>query len=53
MSVWSDQPSADELLDQRLRSGWQPTPTGTVDGDVIMGHAACRVELAGARDRGA
>ncbi|KIG12550.1 hypothetical protein DB30_01260 [Enhygromyxa salina] len=35
-------PSADALLDARLARGWLPTPTATRDGDVIMGHAACR-----------
>jgi hypothetical protein len=30
------------MLDDRLARGWVPTPTGTVDGPVILGHAACR-----------
>jgi hypothetical protein len=41
--VWDHNPTADELLDARLASGWQPTPSSTVDGDQILGHAACRV----------
>ncbi|MBZ4397148.1 hypothetical protein VZQ01_04715 [Myxococcus faecalis] len=41
--MWDRRPSADELLDARLQAGWTPTPTSTVDGDVILGHAACRV----------
>jgi hypothetical protein len=40
--VWDHRPSADELLDDRLARGWQPTPTGTVDGPRVLGHAACR-----------
>jgi hypothetical protein len=40
--VWDHQPSADELLDARVAAGWIPTPTSTVDGDVIMGHACTR-----------
>ena len=34
-------PTADELLERRVASGWSPTPTSTRDGDVIMGHAQC------------
>jgi hypothetical protein len=44
VSVWGHSPSADELLDARLRRGWVPTPTSTVDGEVVLGHAACRVK---------
>jgi len=43
VSVWDHRPTADELLDDRLSRGWGPTPTGTVDGPVILGHAACRL----------
>jgi hypothetical protein len=38
--VWDHRPTADELLDDRLARGWSPTPTGTVDGPVVLGHAA-------------
>jgi len=40
--VWDGRPSADALLDARLAAGWMPTPTDTVDGPRILGHAACR-----------
>ena len=43
VSVWDSRPTADELLDARLARGWKPTPTSTVDGEVVLGHAACRV----------
>jgi hypothetical protein len=43
VSVWDHQPTADEMLDARLAAGWVPTPTSTVEGDKILGHAACRV----------
>jgi hypothetical protein len=43
VAVWSHQPDADALLDDRLARGWTPTATSTVDGDRIFGHAACRV----------
>jgi hypothetical protein len=43
VSVWDHQPTADELLEARLARGWVPVATSTVDGDVVMGHAACRV----------
>jgi hypothetical protein len=45
VSVWDHRPTADELLDARLASGWKPTPTGTVDGPVVLGHAACRIAV--------
>jgi hypothetical protein len=41
--VWDSRPTADTLLDARLARGWRPTATGTVDGQQILGHAACRV----------
>jgi hypothetical protein len=43
VAVWDHRPSADELLDARLARGWTATTTATVDGHVILGHAACRV----------
>ena len=43
--VVKHRPSADEMLDARIASGWSPTPTSTVEGDKILGHAACRVGL--------
>jgi hypothetical protein len=42
VAVWDHRPTPDELLDARLARGWRPTPTATRDGDVILGHAACR-----------
>jgi hypothetical protein len=41
VAVWGHRPSADELLVARLARGWSPTVTATVDGDVVLGHAAC------------
>jgi hypothetical protein len=43
VSVWDHRPTADEILDARLAAGWTPTATGTVEGDRILGYAACRV----------
>jgi hypothetical protein len=40
--VWDHRPTADELLATRIAAGWSPTPTGTVDGPQVLGHAACR-----------
>ena len=37
--MWDHRPTADELLEARVARGWRPTPTSTVDGDVVMGHA--------------
>ncbi|HEY0482085.1 MAG TPA: hypothetical protein VGD37_31415 [Kofleriaceae bacterium] len=40
--MWDHRPSADELLVDRLARGWVATPTSTVDGPQVLGHAACR-----------
>ncbi len=47
--MWSYAPDADELLEERLQCGWRPVPTHTVDGPVVMGHAATRCGRAGDR----
>jgi len=44
VAVWDHRPTPDELLDQRLGSGWRPTPTRLKEGPRILGHAACRVD---------
>jgi len=41
--VWDHRPTAAELLDHRLASGWRPTPSLLKEGDVVEGYAACRV----------
>ncbi|WP_161967344.1 hypothetical protein [Fimbriiglobus ruber] len=43
VAVWDHRPTPDELLDARLARGWEATTTATVNGDIILGHAACRV----------
>ena len=43
VAVWPRRPSADELLDQRMRSGWEPTASALQTGPEILGHAACLV----------
>jgi hypothetical protein len=43
VAVWDARPTADELLQKRLRDGWQPTPTALQSGSTILGHAACLV----------
>jgi hypothetical protein len=43
--VWDHRPTADELLADRLAHAWTPTPTSTVDGPQILGHA-CRLSKA-------
>jgi hypothetical protein len=40
VAIWDHEPDADELLARRLEAGWQPTPTPTVEGDVVLGFAA-------------
>jgi hypothetical protein len=41
VAIWDHWPSPQQLLDRRLQRGWRPTPTATVEGDVILGYAAC------------
>ncbi len=41
VAIWDHQPTPGELLERRLERGWRPTPTATVEGDVILGYAAC------------
>lgn len=41
ISVWDHRPDAAEILDMRLQTGWQPTPSLLKDGDVVLGYAAC------------
>ena len=36
-------PPTTRVLDARLARRRTPTPRSTVDGDVVLGHAACRV----------
>ena len=43
VSVWDYRPLADDLLRMRQVCGWTPTATGTVEGDKVLGHAACMV----------
>jgi len=46
VAVWDHRPSADELLEQRLANGWQPTATALKEGERILGHAACLLKPA-------
>jgi hypothetical protein len=43
VALWDHEPTARELLARRLQEGWQPTPTATRDGKVVLGYAACAV----------
>jgi hypothetical protein len=43
VAVWSHRPTADDLLQDRLERGWQPTASRLKDGDRVLGHAACAV----------
>lgn len=43
VAVWGHRPTAAELLEARVARGWEPTPTETRDGAVVLGYAACRV----------
>lgn len=48
VAIWNHEPTSAELLTARLGHGWHPTPTDTVEGAVVLGHAACLVT--GAQD---
>ena len=39
--MWDRDPTNDELLADRLATGWKPTPSRLKSGDVVLGHAAC------------
>lgn len=41
--MWDHQPSAAQLLAERLRRGWKPTPSRLKTGDEVLGYAACAV----------
>ena len=41
VAVWDHQPGALELLEQRVKDGWQPTPSNLVKGPTVLGFAAC------------
>ena len=43
VAIWDHEPTAEELLARRLQEGWQPTPTATREGKVVLGYAACAV----------
>ncbi len=51
VAIWDHRPSPRELLDRRLGRGWRPTPTATIEGEVVLGYAACtsgRFDILGA-----
>jgi hypothetical protein len=41
VATWDHLPSPGELLERRIERGWRPTPTATIDGEVVLGYAAC------------
>jgi hypothetical protein len=41
--VWDHQPSAGEMLAERLAHGWTPTPSRLKAGEQVLGFAACVV----------
>jgi len=41
VAIWDHLPSGHELVEARRKQGWLPRPTQTVDGDVVLGIAAC------------
>ena len=43
LTIWNRQPTAAEILQRRLATGWTPTPSGTSDGPRVLGYAACAV----------
>ncbi|MDQ3818272.1 MAG: hypothetical protein M3362_11430 [Acidobacteriota bacterium] len=51
VAVWDHHPSADELLEARLKAGWTPTPSALKEGDAVLGHAACAVTVFHSNDQ--
>jgi hypothetical protein len=43
VAVWDHKPTADELLERRLKEGWTSTPSRMKDGPRVLGHAACAI----------
>lgn len=41
VAIWNERPDADDLLDWHLAMGWRPQVSELIDGDKILGHAAC------------
>lgn len=52
VAIWDHRPSPGELLERRLERGWRRTPTSTVDGEVVLGYAACASTRLGLADAG-
>jgi hypothetical protein len=44
VAIWDHRPSADELLERRVATGWRPMTSPMKEGDVVLGHAACLVK---------
>ncbi|MBK8257443.1 MAG: hypothetical protein IPK82_32845 [Polyangiaceae bacterium] len=42
--MWDHKPTADELLDARVKRGWEPTATGLIGGAKVLGFAAKLME---------
>jgi hypothetical protein len=45
VAVWENKPNADEVLRFRLKNGWTPTPSLLKDGEKVLGHAGCVINL--------
>jgi len=39
-------PGDEDILQKRVQAGWMPTPSQTVDGDVVEGFASCMFQPA-------
>ena len=43
VAIWDHRPTAAEILDRRVASGWAPTASALKDGQRVLGYAACVV----------
>jgi hypothetical protein len=43
VAIWDHRPTAAEILNRRLASGWTPTTSALKDGERVLGYAACVV----------
>jgi hypothetical protein len=43
VAIWDHRPTAAEILDRRVASGWVPTASALKDGQRVLGYAACVV----------
>jgi hypothetical protein len=44
VAIWDHAPTGEELVERRRQQGWNPRPTDTVDGEIVLGLGACLIK---------